>query len=437
MNNGFQKLILKSVITLVVCSTGLLACSEDDNNKDTNTNYVDDYVLTTKVPGADMTTFAQYAQTFDLHSTESTISNSNATEIEAQYSTVVFPFNGSLYFSKYTVSKVEKWNINESGELSQSGEIDFSELGYQSNLCFWNKEVAFTGGPGLFKIAIFNPSTMTHTGLIDLTDFSRINSVTNFPETGSAIGMQSPSEMIIRDNYMYIAIYYCLSGPGGDTAWQPAIKSCEIIVVDLNKVDPASTDNSEAVVKKISDPRGSFTGAWASGGGSSFMILDENNDIYVLCHNMWANYRSLTGLPTCVLRIKDGDTDFDPDYYFDLEAASTGEARPAMGLEYAGNGKFFGAVQDPAAIDPDNAYSYYLDPIYQWYQFDLYNKSAQQVSATYTKGAEAGKCYFEDNFAYLPMVTADENYVQKVNIESLETEKLFSTIGDPLILKMK
>jgi hypothetical protein len=67
----------------------------------------------------------------------------------------------------------------------------------------------------------------------------------------------------------------------------------------------------------------------------------------------------------------------------------------------------------------------------------LYSNTATIVSDIYTKGAEITKTHFEDGYAYLPMVTGDEYYIMKTDIESLETEKLFTTVGDPLILKIK
>jgi len=427
---NLKQIATKAFVALIAC-INLTACNKDDDGPTLSTG---NYVLTTTVQGADMTTYATYAQTFDLHSANATLDNSAASEVDAQYNSATFGYNGSVYYSKYSVSKLEKWDADQSGNFSKTADIDFTDLGYQSNLCFWKEDIAFTGGPNLFKVAIFNPSTMTRTGFIDMTAYSKLDLETNFPSEGDKIGIQSPSEMIIRDNYMYVAIYYCKSGTGD---WLPSLNSCQIIVIDLDKVDPSSSDNSAAVVKEISDPRGSFTGAWASGGGSSFMILDEKNDIYVLCHNMWANYGAVTGLPACALRIKDGETDFDKNYYFDMESATNGANHPIIGFEYAGNGKLFASAQDPSAIDPDNAWSYYLDPIYQWYQFDLYSTTAKKVSDTYTKGAEASKAYFEDGYAYLPMITKDEAYIMRVNTQSLASEKLFTTVGDPLILKIK
>ncbi len=412
--------------TLCAC---FISCEEEEVNISGG-----DYALITQVVSADFTTYTSYGQAIDLSTAaDSSFDNSNAEEMDAQYNFVPFVYNGSIYCNKYTISTMEKWDVDENGAFSMTADMDFTDIGYQCNLCFYSDEVAFTGGNNSFEIAIFNPTTMKRTGFIDLSAYSKLDSVSGFPEESSTIGLQAISEMIVRDNYLYAAVYYCISGVGD---WTPALNGCYMFVIDLDEVDPDSEDNSDAVVKEIYDSRGSATGAWGAGLGSSYMILDENNDIYVLCHNMWGYYETVTGLPACVLRIKDGETEFDDSYYFNLEEASAGGYNPVVGIEYAGDGLFFGPVQDPSAIDADNAWSYYVDPIYQWYQFDLYDQSAELVNETYTKGAEACKTYFEDGYAYLPFATSDVYFIMKTNVETLETEKYFSTDGDPVIFKI-
>ncbi len=415
----------------VVFALSMLFFSCEDDDTDPSISSKGNCVLNTTVISSNNSSYATYSQTLDLKNTSSIYNNNSATEVEPTSSMVSIPYNGSIYNDKYMDSSVEKWDIDEEGSLIKARSISFLDLGYHCMPYFWNESVAFIGGPSTLKIAIFNPSTMQRTGFIDMTAYSMVGSVTNFPEAGDKIIVESPSEIIIRDNYMYIAMYYY------DAAgtFEPRTNECTIIVVDLNEVDPNSSDNSNAIIKKITDKRGSYTGSWASGYGSSFMILDENNDIYLLCHNMWAQAGSVTNLPACILRICSGETDFDNDYYFDLEALV--DNNPVIGLEYSGNGKFFAAVQNPDAIDTSNPYSVYLDPIYQWYQYDLYNKTATILNETFTKGSADSKCLFEDGYAYVPMSTTNESYIMKVDLLSLKSEKLFTTKGSPVLFKLK
>ncbi len=426
---------LKNVFmaSMAICLL-LTSCSDDDKDNDSaadNSTETAKYVLTTSVVGADMTSMAWYAQQFDLSTASETINNSNASEIDAATNSVPFAYGSNIFFNKYMNGKLEKWSLNSSGNMTKSGELSLIELTYPGNPCFYKEDVAFIGGPGLSKIVIFNPKTLTKTGYIDFKSVAKTGQQTDFPVAGDKIGSEAVTEMIVSGNYLYIALQCNAAGYQGHV---PALKACDIIVVDLTKVSTTSTDNSSAIVKRLSDPRGSSTGAWAAGGGASYMIKDENNDVYMLCHNAWGGERARIGLPACVLRIKSGQTEFDQSYYFDVEAASTGY--PVIGLEYSGNGKFFAAVLDPSAVDPNNAWSYYLDPIYRWYQFDLNSKTSVIVSDILTKGSEATNTYFEDGYAYLPFATKTETYISKVNLNTLEVSKLFNTNGDPCIFKL-
>ncbi|MEM9673589.1 MAG: hypothetical protein AAF992_13435, partial [Bacteroidota bacterium] len=201
--------------------------------------------------------------------------------------------------------------------------------------------------------------------------------------------------------------------------------------------DDNAQGNTDAVVKRIFDERGSSTGAWGSGGGSPFMRLDERGDIYVLCHNSWAGWRAVYDRPAAILKIAAGTTDFDESYYFDLESVARGLGSPVMNLEYYGNGKFLGAAQDPSAINPDNPFSYFIDPIYQWWSFDLYNQTAEIVTEEYTRAAVASVTYFEDGFGYVPFEANGEQFVMKVNLNTLETSKQFNTTGTPHLFSLQ
>lgn len=430
MNNkmnpmNYLRQTLKTVLCLLM-ALNVVSCSDDDDDNPSSSE--NSYILLS-FNNASTSGSVSYALPFTLSDTVTALSTSNAIETTSDNAPTVFNFNGSLYLDEYTKSKISKWDLDDNGNFTKSSEANFSDLGYPSNICFKSSEVAFVGGPGAFKIAIFNPTTMTRTGFIDLSPVSQAGTVTDFPSAGATVETELVSEIIIRDDYLYAALYYC-----NMTTWMPNTKTCEIVVIDLTQVDNSSSDNSGAVVKRITDTRGSYTGGWATGGGSSFMLLDENNDIYVLCHNMWGNYSSVTGLPACVLRINDGETDFDQDYYFDVEAASSGY--PVMGLEYAGNGIFFGLGQDPTQIDPTDPYSYFLDPIYNWYQFNLYTKTATRVSDVYTKAAIT-KSYFENSKVYLPFSTSSENYIQAFDISGLGSSQKISADMQSIIFKLK
>ncbi|MEM7660158.1 MAG: hypothetical protein AAF399_28875, partial [Bacteroidota bacterium] len=117
--------------------------------------------------------------------------------------------------------------------------------------------------------------------------------------------------------------------------------------------------------------------------------------------------------------------------------AARGLGSAVMNFEYYGDGKFLGAAQDPSAIDPDNPFSYFIDPIYQWWSFDLYNQTAEIVTEEYTRAAVASVTYFEDGFGYVPFEAGGEQYVMKVDLNTLETSKQFNTAGTPHLFSLE
>ena len=390
-----------------------------------------EYAMVTASLNADGQTRAFYLQRVSVDNTE-TLDNSDATELSAATAAMIHSFKGSIYFSDYANGVMEKWSIDDSNNATMDADMNVSELTFQGNAAFKDETTAFVGGIST-DIIIFNPTTMQKTGTIDLTSVSNIGNVTDFPQPGAEIVAESVTEILIRDNLLFASLM-----PLADLATQvPAEKGCSIIVIDMDEIDANAQGNADAVVKRIFDERGSSTGAWGSGGGSPFMRLDEQGDIYVLCHNSWAGWRAAYDRPAAILKIAAGTTDFDESYYFDLESAAQGLGSPVMNFEYYGDGKFLGAVQDPTAIDPNNPFSYFIDPIYQWWSFDLYNQTAENVAEEYTRAAVAAVTYFEDGFGYVPFEANGEQYVMKVDLSTLETSKQFNTAGTPHLFSLQ
>ncbi|MEM9389937.1 MAG: hypothetical protein AAGA02_05655 [Bacteroidota bacterium] len=411
-----------------------VSCSDDDPDTAIEPEPVEpsQFAMVTSTLNADGQTRAFFLQRVSVDST-GTVDNSNATELSPATSAMVHSFNGSIFFSDYAIGQMVKWSVDESNNVSNQGEMSLVELGFQGNTAFRDENSAFVGGLST-SIVIFNPTTMTKTGTIDFSEFSKVGESTDFPMPGGTYQAESVTEIIIRDNYLFASLMPLTN----IESFQPAEIGCSIIVVDLNQVDLNTVGNADAVVKRIYDERGSSTGAWGSGGGNSFMQMDENNDIYVLSHNFWANpFLRPDFNPACILRIADGETDFDQDYYFNVEAVSRGIGNGVMNFEYYGDGKFLAAVQDPSAVDPDNPFSYFVDPIFQWWSFDLYDQSAIIVTEEYSRGALAAVSYFNEDSGYIPFESSGENFVMKVDLTTLEAVQHIETVGLPALYDLK
>lgn len=428
-----MKRIAVNLIAIVFTLGLLQSCSDDDNNNNVVKSEPANYTLITRIQSGGESAFSFYAQNVGDISKVKTYTNAKATEVLTADAAGITSFGGALYLNTYASNKkVAKWMPNANGIYENKGTVNTVDLGNTGNVFFKDANTAFVGGNASSKIAIFNPTTMKRTGAIDFSSVSKVGTVTNFPAKGDKINIAVPTEMIVSGNYMYVSFMHMKDF----SSYTPAVKSSDILVIDLRKVDVNSTSNKEAIVKWTSDTRGVGSGSFNSGHGAKFMIKDEAGDVYILCHNMWGFHRQTTGKPSCVLRIKSGQTDFDPDYYFDLETASRGLGSPVVNLEYVGNGSFYATSIDFSKIDPNNSLSFYVDPISQWYKFNLASKTAKKVTEQYTKGSNTAITYSENGKVYIPIENKTENFVLEVNNSTLESKKTLTTGGATVIVKL-
>ncbi|MEM9341047.1 MAG: DUF4374 domain-containing protein, partial [Bacteroidota bacterium] len=410
-------------IGIVFSATLLLFSCGDDDNEVMPTN-LDDLVMATSTQADIAGNRSYFLQKVSLDVT-GTVDNSNATELTASGAAIIQQYGNSMYFVEFSNNpKIIKYDFNENGEAVEDGEISVLDIVFPGNAWFLDDNTAFVGG-FTGEIIIFNPTTMQRTGKINFQSLLRIGEVTNFPMEGNAIVSEAVSEIVVRDNIMFAAIipYQDLS------TFTPGDANCHLLVVDLNQVDVNSDSNSDAVVKRIVDTRGAGTGS-AAFGGSFMMRVDENNDLYVLSHNMYGNpaFREALGKPTAVLKIANGSTEFDENYYFNLETAADGLGMPVVNFEYYGGGKFMASVQDPSQFNATDPFSYFNDAVYRWYSFDLASETAQRVSEDYTVGIIA-LSYFKDGIGYMPVQNNTASYIMEVDLNSLETNELFNTSG--------
>ncbi len=411
----------------------LSSCSNDDDSPEPNKKEEkNNYALFSFVQGSSYI-FNYYLQPIKELDGEASYDNESAIEIATETMAGVYEFESDFYTTAYAAPQsIEKWSYSEvDKKFVNAGEISTIEIGYSGAPCFKDKNTAFVGGPSSQKLLIFDPATMKKTGAIDFSGISRSGEVTNFPEAGKKINIEVPTEMIISGNYLFVGFFLLNTME----PYVPASDTADMLVIDLTKVDANSSDNSNAVVKWISSDKGVSVGSWHAGFGAKFLVEDENKDIYILCHNFWGGLD--IGKPNCILRIKKGETDFDPDYYFDLESASRGKGNPVLNLEYVGNGNFFGSSNDPSAINPDDPLSYYQDPISQWYRFNLYTKTAKLVSDEYTRGSVNAITYSENGKVYIPYQSKTEAHIKEIDIESLKSKKMFTTASPSFIKKIR
>lgn len=171
-------------------------------------------------------------------------------------------------------------------------------------------------------------------------------------------------------------------------------------------------------VKRIADTRTTAVGMYYTNTG---IIRTESGNVYTFSSNAMASgYKVAEGETSGILRINKGQTEFDANYFFDVQASSL-------------NGKVVAAYP----LGGEKAYIVYVptaDDTVDWgflnhssYKFksaiiDLPSKTITPVTGLPLHAGDSyfgiGSLFVEDGNAYKAFVTNDEVRVYKINIAS-------------------
>ncbi|OGX81543.1 hypothetical protein BEN47_19215 [Hymenobacter lapidarius] len=315
----------------LAAATLLLGACEKNKTKSEQPTVAVNYALST-VGGAfpNQTTYIQGLA--DLNAT--TLDTRNAQE-QASFA-AMWHYKKDLYMSKFSApATLTKYTFDpatgrpvEAGRLVVPGANTFSDVQFISD----TEAYASVGG-GLARLVKFNPTTFVTTGEVDLSRLQRRTGIRSTYYLGS----------MVRDSKLFWAVYF------ENTSFGALTDSAHVAVIDL------TTGRLE---KLISDPR---TSTVFSSGAISCFSKDANGDIYVQGDG---NPR----VPSGVLRIKAGETRFDPAYFFDLKAAT---GKDCKGLYHFGNGLAFTTRIE----DPTDSYEF-KGPNYRFYKVDLNAKTS-------------------------------------------------------------
>jgi hypothetical protein len=242
---------------------------------------------------------------------------------------------------------LRRYTRQDDGSLSPSGSVAISEnnMAMLANILILSDTKAYASLVLENRLAIFNPTTLEVTGSIDLAKPA-------FSFDGQST--PNPVGMLARDGKVFVGCFELSSPP-------MCYDGAYMAVID------EATDTPE---KFISDSRG--TGATFF--GNQGMYADEKGDIYVLC---FASYGYMPGQKSGFLRIRKGQTDFDPDYFFNI----TDKVIPEIDgghitlthFLYDRDGTAYIFGNNPTYAS--NPMDYVNDLVIQSFKVDLYNQT--------------------------------------------------------------
>ena len=177
--------------------------------------------------------------------------------------------------------------------------------------------------------------------------------------------------------------------------------------------------------KIISDPRTSNIGV---NGATTGLIEADNGDLYSFsCGATMAGFAPASTKPSGILRIKSGETEFDADYFFNVEEAPNGGK--LFWFDYVGDNKAIARI-----LTDDNGAAWEAFGRTTFNQklviIDLANQTITDVDGVPLHAKRySSPVLVEDGKVYLSIETAAEAYVYQVDIATAAATRGAQIIG--------
>lgn len=219
--------------------------------------------------------------------------------------------------------------------------------------------------------------------------------------------------MILRDGKLFVSYHKWLADgsfitPDVDRAYVAVFKYPEM---ELEKI--------------IEDTRTSPIGV---NGHSTGIEKTETGDIYSFSTSALSAGFTAATKPSGILRIKNGATEFDTDYFFNIEEATSGGK--LFWMDYIGNGKAIARI----IVDDTNGAgewgAFFKKDVFKLVVIDLINQTVTDVSGVPVHGHRyTSPMFVEDGKAYISCSTDTETYIYVVNPETATATKGAKVLG--------
>ncbi len=184
----------------------------------------------------------------------------------------------------------------------------------------------------------------------------------------------------------------------------------------------AYTDQAEVAVfsypelefqKVITDDRVGPIGGFNIKDG---LTKDNQGNIYAVSHSNPANGYSQSAKPAGILKINNGETEFDEDYYFDIEEVS--EGYNVLHLHYLNNGKMFAEVN----VQDRTAQETWSDGPLRSVILDLNSQTLNYINGIpqHSNGGRRLPLIQEGNNVYFTVSGENGIYIYRANTQTYE-----------------
>jgi hypothetical protein len=393
---------LKPLLAALGAATLFTACLEDadeDSRTDPPAGDTAALYVFANTAGAwpSQTTYIQARRGLDFTSMD------NQEAVELSGSASLRHYGRDIYLTRFgDPATMTKYSVDSSGEISEEGKLVIPGARTYSTVTFVSATEAYaTFVSGASNVVRFNPTTMEKTGEVDMSGMFRRGPGDSLDYTLYYLGT------LVRDGKLFLSVHY-------EKKFVAAYDSAFVAVIDLA---------SGEFEKLLSDGR--TNGIFGSGELIETMVMDEAGDIYVQARPFDSTISAgKVDQPSAILRIRKGETRFDPDYFFDLREAA---GQDCYGLNYFSDGVALTTrIEDPSDPWEFNGANFKI------WRIDLAGKkSLGEVEGLPKINGSANSIMrsFDGKTIYLNVAGDDENAVYTYDPATGKTEKKFTTVG--------
>ncbi len=262
------------LLTPLLCSL-ILACSDSSSSSNNSNSSKRDMALALSIDNN------IYIGTGSLDDTDNLGNDFIESGMQAGFTV----YDNAIYIMVMDAGTITRYPLNEDNEMeSASGKLNLGANSAANHIFFASGQKAYIGSM-TDSLIIINPTTMKKTGSIDLGKYKSDNATTVTAASG-----------VIVDGLLYITLLQSQSMYiAGDTAM--------VAVIDVEK---------DSIIAIAKDARISAVGSIDDCQNGHITVADDGY-IYFYGNASWGY---ATGHRDGFLRIKKGETEFDPDYCF-------------------------------------------------------------------------------------------------------------------------
>lgn len=400
-----KKINIKTAI-IVIAIGSLASCKKKDNGPDAAA--LDRLLIVTNINNG-----AVPVGYIGTHKNLTVPNYTNAKSRQVTNYPIAYTQGNNVWYVPYRLlsapsqgDNLKKYTRAADGTLAESGTLVLPANSAPVGLAFESDTKAYCTLANMGKIAIFNPTTLTVSGYIDLTTYALGD------------GSPDPTNILYRNNKLYV----CLAQtPNGYSTVYPA----QVLIIDL------ANGNS---VTSATDSRAYWAGSLDS---KHTIFFSENGDLYISCI---ASYGFIPGQKGGILRIKSGQTAFDPTYFLNLTdyviaGIPGGKVDYFQHLYYTGNGIVYASGNIPALVS--NPPDYVNDYSFGYFKVDLNAKTITKMNTPYANGYAHYVLPFEDKILLaMATKTGVGIYTYDPVANSTSPAPVVTTQGDPSVIEV-